>query len=86
MTQARDFFERALAQDPNNIEALLGTSFVDCVRASSFFADERASLYAAVEVASIIIWGADNYRRLAERLRKEEDLRTSWSLRNLPTV
>ena len=52
MTQARDFFERALAQDPNNIEALLGTSFVDCVRASSFFADERASLYAAVEVAS----------------------------------
>jgi hypothetical protein len=41
MTQARDFFERALAQDPNNIEALLGTSFVDYVRASSFFADER---------------------------------------------
>jgi tetratricopeptide (TPR) repeat protein len=49
MTQARDFFERALAQDPNNIEALLGTAFVDYVRASSFFADERAALYAAVE-------------------------------------
>ena len=49
MTQARDFFERALAQDPNNIEALLGTAFVDYVRASSFFADERAALYAAAE-------------------------------------
>ena len=29
MTQARGFFERALARDPGNVEALVGTAFVD---------------------------------------------------------
>jgi TolB-like protein len=37
ITQARDFFERALAHDSCNIDALLGTALVDFVRASSFF-------------------------------------------------
>ena len=29
MTQARDFFERALTLDPGNVEALVGTALVD---------------------------------------------------------
>jgi hypothetical protein len=32
MAQARGFYEHALRCDPNNIEALLGTAFVDYAR------------------------------------------------------
>ena len=40
MTQARGFFERALALDPGNIEALVGTARVDVSTGASFF-DQR---------------------------------------------
>ena len=42
-----------------------------------FFAARRRELELLVYMLAcgFIIWGADNYRRLAERLRKEEDLR-----------
>jgi TolB-like protein len=36
MTQARGFFERALARDPSNIDALVGTAGVDTVRGTIF--------------------------------------------------
>ena len=49
MTQAPGFFERALASDPGNIEALVGAASVDYMRATSFFADDRAALLAAAE-------------------------------------
>jgi TolB-like protein/class 3 adenylate cyclase/Flp pilus assembly protein TadD len=51
MTEARGFFERALASDPGNINALVGAAFVDYMRAVSFFADDRAALLAAAEAA-----------------------------------
>ena len=51
MTEARGFFERALADDPCNINALVGAAFVDYMRAVSFFADDRAALLAAAEAA-----------------------------------
>jgi TolB-like protein len=51
MTQARVFFERALARDPGNVEALVGTALVDYIRAVTSLADDRAALLAAVEAA-----------------------------------
>jgi tetratricopeptide (TPR) repeat protein len=47
--QARGFFERALALDPNNIEALVGTAMVDVRSANSFTTDDRAAHYATAE-------------------------------------
>jgi hypothetical protein len=37
MTEARGFFERALACDPGNVDVLAGSASVDVVRAISFF-------------------------------------------------
>jgi tetratricopeptide (TPR) repeat protein len=43
------FFERALALDPGNIEAMAGTAFVDARIASDFITDERATRFASAE-------------------------------------
>jgi TolB-like protein len=49
VTQARGFFESALARDPSNVEALVSAAFVDFYRANSLYADDRATLLAAAE-------------------------------------
>jgi len=51
LTQARGFFERALALDPGSIEALVGTAIVDYSIGVNFFTDERAASLAAAETA-----------------------------------
>jgi len=51
LTQARGFFERALAVDPSSIEALIGTAIVDYSIGTNFFTDERAASLAAAETA-----------------------------------
>jgi TolB-like protein/DNA-binding winged helix-turn-helix (wHTH) protein len=53
LTQARSFFERALALDPDSIEALVGIAIVDFNRGANFFADDRAVSFAAAETALI---------------------------------
>ncbi len=53
MAQARGFFERALALDPGNIEALVGTAMVDSLVGGSFFVDDRAARFAAAETTLI---------------------------------
>jgi cytochrome c-type biogenesis protein CcmH/NrfG len=50
MMRARGFFERALALDPGNIEALVGTGLVDTTRGSASMTDDRAAQLAAAEV------------------------------------
>jgi TolB-like protein len=52
MNQARRFFERALATDPDNIDALVGTAIVDSVSAAGFFVDDSTALFSAAENAS----------------------------------
>jgi TolB-like protein/class 3 adenylate cyclase len=53
MAEARGFFERALALDPQNIEAIVGMAIVDFNRIANFFDDERAAYLAAAETALI---------------------------------
>src|SRR5258708_16149060 len=50
LAQARSFFERALALDPKNVEALVGMAYVDALTGAMFF---RAARFAAAETALI---------------------------------
>jgi len=43
LTRARGFFERALALDPRNIEALVGMAFVDTTMATDLLVDDRTA-------------------------------------------
>ena len=49
LAQARHFFERALALDPGNIEAMVGSAFIDFQFGASFMTDDRATPLAAAE-------------------------------------
>jgi TolB-like protein len=51
LAQARGFYEHALALDPGNIDALVGTASVDLNFVSLFFTDDRAARAAAAEAA-----------------------------------
>ena len=53
IAQARSFFERALALDPSNVEALVGLANVDVYSGATFLTDDRAALFAAAEAALI---------------------------------
>jgi TolB-like protein/cytochrome c-type biogenesis protein CcmH/NrfG len=47
--RARGFFERALALDPGNLDALLGTAAVDVQTALGYFVDDRAERLLTIE-------------------------------------
>ena len=51
MAHARDYFERALAVDPNNLDALLGVGRVDYSLAAAYLSDDREARLAAAETA-----------------------------------
>ncbi len=53
MAQAGGFFERALALDPKNIEALVGTARVNFASGANVLTDDRAARLAAAETAAI---------------------------------
>ncbi|MHC4046566.1 adenylate/guanylate cyclase domain-containing protein [Bradyrhizobium sp. 23AC] len=46
---AREFFERALAIDPQSVEALVGVAFVDLTTGGALLMDDRAALLSAAE-------------------------------------
>jgi TolB-like protein/class 3 adenylate cyclase len=50
--QAKEFFARALALDPGNVEALVGGAFVDSVVGTHMFSNDRAERLAAAEAAA----------------------------------
>ena len=52
LSQARGYFERALARDPGNVEALLGAAWTDAMRGTEFMGDDRAQRLAAAETAA----------------------------------
>ena len=49
LSQARTFFEQALALDTGNIEAMIGTAFVDAMRGTSMLTGDRTARLAAAE-------------------------------------
>ena len=49
MAQARSFFDRALAADPDNVDALVGSARVDQVEGVFLFVTDRAAAFAAAE-------------------------------------
>lgn len=53
MTQARHFFEQALALDPENIEAMVGLARVDQNLGASLMTDDRSAQLAAAETTII---------------------------------
>jgi len=53
MTQSRSFFERALALDPGNIEAIVGMANVDLAMGAALLIDDRIPLLSAAEKNAI---------------------------------
>src|SRR4029434_5503663 len=53
VTQARGFFERALAINPRSVEALVGMALVDVAMGATALTDDRAARYAAAETNAI---------------------------------
>jgi TolB-like protein/class 3 adenylate cyclase len=49
MDHARGFFERALAFDPGNVDALLGAGRADCEVGAAFLSDDRLARLASAE-------------------------------------
>jgi TolB-like protein/class 3 adenylate cyclase/Tfp pilus assembly protein PilF len=49
VTQARSFFDRALAADPNNVDALVGSARADLVEGAVLFSSDPAAAFAAAE-------------------------------------
>jgi TolB-like protein/class 3 adenylate cyclase len=65
LSQARSYFERALALDPGSVTALVSTAFVDFLVATYCFPDDRAARLAAAEAASIKALSLDPDHALA---------------------
>jgi TolB-like protein/class 3 adenylate cyclase len=66
--QARGFFERALALDPGNIEALVGVAIVDVTFGPGFLADDRAARLASAEAAATKALSLDPSHAMAHLL------------------
>ncbi|WP_426532617.1 tetratricopeptide repeat protein [Bradyrhizobium sp. McL0615] len=68
LAQSRSFFERALALDPRNVEALVGLASVDWMTGSLSLTDDRAARFAAAETALIKVLSLAPQHALAHRL------------------
>jgi TolB-like protein len=53
LARARGFYERALALDPENVEALVGKANIDLSTATTFMVDDRDAYFAAAEASLI---------------------------------
>jgi TolB-like protein/class 3 adenylate cyclase/Flp pilus assembly protein TadD len=68
LSQARGFFERALAIDPRNVEALVGMANVDAAMGSYMLTDDRLARLAAAEANAIKALSLDPDQALAHRI------------------
>ena len=49
VAQARSFFDRALAADPDNVDALIGSASADAIAGVNFFVADLMAAFAAAE-------------------------------------
>ena len=49
LAQARSFFDRALAADPDNVDALVGSAGVDALEGANSFVTDPMAAFAAAE-------------------------------------
>ncbi len=49
VAQARSFFDRALAADPDNVDALVGSARADAVEGANLFVTDPTAAFAAAE-------------------------------------
>ena len=49
VAQARSFFDRALAADPDNVDALIGSARADVIEGATFFVTDPMAAFAAAE-------------------------------------
>ena len=49
VARARDFFDRALAADPDNVDALVGSGVANSIEGSQFFTTDRPAAFASAE-------------------------------------
>jgi tetratricopeptide (TPR) repeat protein len=68
MTQAQGFFERALAIDPRNVEALIGMANVDATMGVYILAEDRTARLAAAEANAIKALSLDPDRAVAHKI------------------
>jgi TolB-like protein/Flp pilus assembly protein TadD len=68
LSEAQGFFERALAIDPRNVEALIGMANVDAAMGSYMLTDDRLARLAAAEANSIKALALDPDRALAHKI------------------
>jgi tetratricopeptide (TPR) repeat protein len=68
LSEAQGFFERALAIDPRNVEALVGMADVDAAMGSYFLTDDRLARLAAAEANAIKALSLDPDRALPHRI------------------
>jgi TolB-like protein len=52
LSRAQEFFERALALDPENVDALWGAALADASIAGNFFTDDPAARFSVAEAAA----------------------------------
>src|SRR5205823_1006104 len=53
LASAKRFFEKALALEPNNVEALVGRAYVEAISAGSFVTDDRLGRFAVAEATLV---------------------------------
>jgi tetratricopeptide (TPR) repeat protein len=68
LSQARGFFERALAIDPRSVGALVGMASVDATMASYVLTDDRSARLSTAEANAIRALSLDPDRALAHRV------------------
>ena len=52
VAQARSFFDRALAVDPDNVDALIGSARADALDGANLFVTDPTTAFAAAEAQS----------------------------------
>jgi TolB-like protein/class 3 adenylate cyclase len=68
LSEARGFFERALAIDPRHVEALVGMANVDAAMGSYMLTDDRLARLAAAEANAIKALSLDPDQAVAHRI------------------